>query len=122
MFDISFSELLVIAVVALVVIGPERLPKVARTVGVLLGRAQRYVSDVKADINREVALEELKSLQQNVVQSAQEIESTVRGGTTAAVAQLEQELNQIPPSDASAQPTVSPEPAAATHVVTSSKT
>ena len=50
MFDIAFSELLIIGIVALVVIGPERLPKVARTVGHLLGRMQRYVSDVKSDI------------------------------------------------------------------------
>jgi len=52
MFDVGLSELMIIAVVALVVIGPERLPKVARTAGLLLGRLQRYVSDVKADINR----------------------------------------------------------------------
>ena len=61
MFDIAFSELLIIAVVALVVLGPERLPKVARTAGHLLGRLQRYVNDVKADINREMQLEELES-------------------------------------------------------------
>ncbi len=64
MFDVGISELMVIAVVALVVIGPERLPKVARTAGLLLGRLQRYVSDVKADINREIQLDELKKLQQ----------------------------------------------------------
>ena len=66
MFDVGISELMVIAVVALVVIGPERLPKVARTAGLLLGRLQRYVSDVKADINREIQLDELKKLQQQV--------------------------------------------------------
>ena len=60
MFDIGFSELLVIALVALVVIGPERLPRVARTAGHLLGRLQRYVGDVKSDINREMQLDELK--------------------------------------------------------------
>jgi sec-independent protein translocase protein TatB len=63
MFDISFSEMIIIAIVALVVIGPERLPKVARTAGHLLGRLQRYVNDVKSDINREMQLEELKKLQ-----------------------------------------------------------
>ena len=57
MFDVGISELMVIAVVALVVIGPERLPKVARTAGLLLGRLQRYVSDVKADINRDMQLD-----------------------------------------------------------------
>jgi Tat protein translocase TatB subunit len=59
-FDVGFSELMVIAVVALIVIGPERLPRVARTMGHLFGRLQRYVNDVKADINREIELEELR--------------------------------------------------------------
>ena len=78
MFDISFSELLVIGIVALVVIGPEKLPKVARTVGHLLGRAQRYVNDVKSDINREMQLDELKKLQSQVVESARAMEDSVR--------------------------------------------
>lgn len=86
MFDISFTELLVIGVIALVVIGPERLPKVARTVGHLLGRAQRYVSDVKGDIQREVELDELKKMKEemenaarNVTQSMQDTENSIRG-------------------------------------------
>jgi sec-independent protein translocase protein TatB len=70
MFDIGFSELMVIGIVALIVIGPERLPKVARTLGHLLGRAQRYVNDVKSDINREIQLDELKKLQSQVTDSA----------------------------------------------------
>ena len=78
MFDIGFSELMVIGIVALLVIGPERLPKVARTIGHLLGRAQRYVSDVKSDINREIQLDELKKLQTQVTDSARELESSVR--------------------------------------------
>lgn len=78
MFDIGFSELMVIAIVALVVIGPERLPKVARTLGHLLGRAQRYVNDVKSDINREMQLDELKKLQTEVADSARSLESSVR--------------------------------------------
>lgn len=68
MFDLGFSEIIVISVVALVVVGPERLPKVARTVGHLLGRAQRYVADVKSDIQREMQLEELQKLQEQVKQ------------------------------------------------------
>lgn len=64
MFGIDFPELVVIAVVALIVIGPEHLPKVARTVGHLWGRAQRYVNGVKADISRDMALDELRKLQQ----------------------------------------------------------
>ena len=89
MFDIGFSEIMVIAVVALVVLGPEKLPKTARTLGHLFGRLQRYVADVKADINRELQLEELKKMQAEVKTaasdfqtslnaSAQEVEANVR--------------------------------------------
>jgi sec-independent protein translocase protein TatB len=78
MFDVGFSELLVIGVVALLVIGPEKLPKVARTVGALMGRAQRYVNDVKADINREIELDELKKMHTSVTEAAQSIESSVK--------------------------------------------
>lgn len=77
MFDVGFSELLIIAVVALIVIGPERLPKVARTVGHLLGRLQRYVGDVKSDIEREMRLDEMKKLQAEVENQARGIESQV---------------------------------------------
>jgi sec-independent protein translocase protein TatB len=78
MFDIGFSELLVIGVVALIVIGPERLPKVARTAGHLLGRLQRYVNDVKADINREMELDELRKVRSTFQEAARSIESSVR--------------------------------------------
>ena len=78
MFDVGFSELMVIGIVALLVLGPERLPKVARTTGHLLGRLQRYVSDVKSDISREMQLDELKRLQEEARQSAISLESTVR--------------------------------------------
>ena len=77
MFDVGFSELVVIALVALIVIGPERLPKVARTAGLLLGRLQRYVSDVKADISREMQLEELKHLQGQINEQAKALEESV---------------------------------------------
>ena len=77
MFDVGFSELMVIAVVALIVIGPERLPKVARTAGHLLGRLQRYVNDVKSDIHREMQLDELKKLQAEVQESARSMEHSV---------------------------------------------
>jgi sec-independent protein translocase protein TatB len=73
MFDIGFSELVVIGVVALIVIGPERLPRVARTIGILAGRLQRYVADVKADINREVELDELRKMRDSVQQAASDI-------------------------------------------------
>lgn len=77
MFDIGFSELAVIGVVALVVIGPERLPRVARTAGHLLGRFQRYVSQVKTDISREMDIADLKKIQTEVESVAKGIESSV---------------------------------------------
>ncbi|ATE62397.1 Sec-independent protein translocase protein TatB [Thauera sinica] len=88
MFDFGFSELVVIGVVMLIVVGPERLPKVARTVGHLLGRLQRYVSDVKSDIQREMQLEELKKLQEQVKQQAHTIESSVREQAASVEAEL----------------------------------
>jgi len=90
MFDIGFSELMVIGIVALIVIGPERLPKVARTIGLLLGRAQRYVSDVKSDINREMQLDELKKLQSQVTESARELETSVRKEYESARSSIEE--------------------------------
>ncbi len=77
MFDIGFSELLVIGVVALIVIGPQKLPRVARTVGHLAGRLQRYVSDVKADINREIELDELRKMRDSMEKAASDMQSTV---------------------------------------------
>ncbi len=106
MFDVSFSELMVIAVVALVVIGPERLPKVARTVGHLLGRLQRYVTTVKADINREMQLEELKRLQQQVSEQVRNVESGV-SGVTHEIRELESSLNASIAPPESAVPPVS---------------
>lgn len=78
MFDVSFTELLVVGVVALIVIGPERLPKVARTIGHLVGRAQRYVNDVKSDINREMELDELRNLRAEMEEAARTLETTVK--------------------------------------------
>ena len=103
MFDVGFTELLVIALVALIVIGPERLPKVARTVGVLLGRLQRYVSDVKSDINREMQLEELKTIQDQVSSQARELQNSL----TSEMRTVEESLNQstapdIPPVESEA--------------------
>ncbi len=74
MFDIGFSELLVIGIVALVVIGPERLPKVARTVGGWLGKLNRYAAQVKEDVNREMKLEELQKIQAEMKDTAQKYE------------------------------------------------
>ena len=90
MFDIGFSEMMVIAIVALVVIGPERLPKVARAAGHMLGRLQRYVSDVKSDINREMQLEELRKLQSEIQESARSIEQSLTTEIQATRQGLEQ--------------------------------
>ena len=90
MFDIAFSELVVIAIVALVVIGPERLPRVARTAGHLLGRMQRYVNDVKADIDREMQIEELKKLQAQMQESARSFENSIRGEVESLQQSVEQ--------------------------------
>jgi len=95
MFDFGFSELVVIAVVALIVVGPERLPKVARTAGHLLGRLQRYVSDVKSDIQREMQLEELKALQQQVEQQARELESSMRGEAAKIEADVSKTVAEV---------------------------
>jgi sec-independent protein translocase protein TatB len=90
MFDFGFSELMVIMVVALIVIGPERLPKVARTLGHLWGRAQRYVNGVKADIERDMAVEEFRQLQQKVQAEASEMEQSVKQATLTADQQVQQ--------------------------------
>ncbi len=89
MLDLGLSKLAVIGVVALVVIGPERLPKVARTVGTLLGRAQRYLADVKAEVNREMQIDELRAMRDHVQKAATSFESSVHG----SLRQTEADLN-----------------------------
>lgn len=91
MFDLSISELALIGVVALVVIGPEKLPRTARTLGALLGKAQRYVADVKAEVNRTMELEELKRMKETVEKTAHEVESQV----SASVADFEREWSKV---------------------------
>ena len=71
---------MVIGVVALIVIGPEKLPRVARTVGTLLGKAQRYVADVKAEVNRSMDLEELKKMKETVETAARDVEGSIHSG------------------------------------------
>jgi sec-independent protein translocase protein TatB len=89
MFDFSFGELAMISAVALIVLGPERLPKVARTVGEWAGKAQRYVSQVKADINREIELSELKKLQEQAREVARSIETSVQDNVSSLKSGLE---------------------------------
>ena len=102
MFDIGFSELFIIMVVGLLVIGPERLPKVARTVGALFGRLQRYVNDVKADISREVELDELRKMKTEFEEAARSVEKSVHDEMRST----EDELNRsiAPPGDGPAAP------------------
>jgi sec-independent protein translocase protein TatB len=112
MFDVGFSEIVLIAVVALVVIGPERLPKAARTMGLLFGRLQRYVGDVKADISREMELDELRKLQKQVQGAAQEFKTSVESAAQnvqQGVRSVEDQLNATasdttPPADPHANP------------------
>jgi sec-independent protein translocase protein TatB len=95
MFDIGFSELVVIGVVALVVIGPERLPKVARTAGHLMGRFQRYAASVKADISREMELDELRKAGEGFKESVQSSLHEVQSQTTVVDDYLKNEIGQI---------------------------
>lgn len=104
MFDVGFTEIMVIAVVALIVIGPERLPKVARTLGHLFGRAQRYVNDVKTDIQREMELDELKKLQTSVRDTVHSIENTVRQEVQETQDQLQAVTDVETPTIASSTP------------------
>ncbi|AUN94543.1 Sec-independent protein translocase protein TatB [Pseudazoarcus pumilus] len=115
MFDFGFSEMLLVAVVALIVVGPQRLPKVARTVGHLLGRMQRYVSDVKADVSREMQLEELKKLQEQVKDQARDLESSVRQQADSVESEFRQTTSEVRKSiedDAPAGPPMTPAPSA----------
>lgn len=93
MFDVAFSELIVIAIVALIVIGPERLPKVARTLGALVGRMQRYVGHVKADIERQMQFEDLQKLQQEIKQGANTLQSGLQQ-TQTELFQGQQEMQR----------------------------
>lgn len=77
MIDFGFDKIALIGAVALVVIGPEKLPRVARTVGHLLGKAQRYVSDVKSEVNRSIELEELKKMKTGFEDAARDVQQTV---------------------------------------------
>jgi sec-independent protein translocase protein TatB len=87
--DLGIEKMMVIGAVALIVIGPEKLPRVARTVGALIGKAQRYVNDVKAEVNRSIELEELQKMKREVETAARDVESSIHSG----VRDIERELN-----------------------------
>jgi len=82
MFDLDVSKLAVIGAVALVVIGPEKMPRVARTIGTMLGKAQRYVSDVKAEVNRAMEMEDLKKMKETMDSAMTDVQSSVLNATT----------------------------------------
>jgi sec-independent protein translocase protein TatB len=89
MIDFGFDKLALIGAVALVVIGPEKLPRVARTVGHLIGKAQRYVADVKAEVNRSIELEELKKMKTQFEDAARNVEQTVSNEIHSTTAELD---------------------------------
>src|SRR5574344_1174836 len=91
MIELGLSKMALIGAVALVVIGPEKLPRVARTVGSLLGRAQRYVADVKAEVNRSMDLDELRKMKETVESAARDVESSVR----STASELERDLGSV---------------------------
>lgn len=107
MIDFGFDKLALIGAVALIVIGPEKLPRVARTVGHLLGKAQRYVADVKAEVNRSIELDELKKMKTEFEDAARNVEQEVGKATgdfekawteaTGSVGAIEQEGGWEPP-------------------------
>ena len=115
MFDVGFSEMLVIGIVALVVIGPERLPRVARTLGVLFGRMQRYVAQVKADINREMEMADLGKVKSEFESAARSFKADIE----SQAADAEREIREVQASvdrelqgaakEASEQPAPSPQ-------------
>ena len=89
MIDFGFDKIALIGAVALIVIGPEKLPKVARTVGHLFGKAQRYVADVKAEVNRSIELDELKKMKTDFEDAARDVEQSVNAEVQQASASLE---------------------------------
>ncbi|MFZ2296153.1 MAG: Sec-independent protein translocase protein TatB, partial [Polaromonas sp.] len=78
MIDLGISKIALIGAVALIVIGPEKLPRVARTVGMLLGKAQRYVADVKQEVNRSMELDEFRKMKENVEEAARDVENSIK--------------------------------------------
>ena len=88
MIDLGVSKLALIAVVALIVVGPERLPKVARMAGNLFGRAQRYMADVKSEVNRQMEIEEFKQLREDSAAVLKEVENSIHSTVQEASANL----------------------------------
>jgi sec-independent protein translocase protein TatB len=100
MIDLGIEKMLVIGAVALIVIGPEKLPRVARTVGTLLGKAQRYVADVKAEVNRSMELEELKKMKDTVETAARDVENSIQAGAS----EFEKQWSEATTTESLAEP------------------
>ncbi len=101
MIDFGFDKIALIGAVALIVIGPEKLPRVARTVGHMIGKAQRYVADVKAEVNRSIELEELQKMKSEFEGAARDVEQTVNREMNAATTELQRSWEDgLPPAAA----------------------
>ncbi|RJF99659.1 Sec-independent protein translocase protein TatB [Noviherbaspirillum saxi] len=101
MIDLGLTKIALISVVALVVIGPERLPKVARMAGTLFGRAQRYINDVKSEVSREIELEELRKMQKDMQEAASSVEQTIAQNVAELQTEVQEALSnplQDPPT------------------------
>ena len=94
MIDFGFDKIALIGAVALIVIGPEKLPRVARTVGHLIGKAQRYVADVKAEVNRSIELDELKKMKTEFEDAARNVEQTVTHEIRETSAEFEKQWGE----------------------------
>ena len=107
MIDIGISKIALIGAVALIVIGPDKLPRLARTIGALLGKAQRYVADVKAEVNRSIVLDELRKMKDSVETAARDVETAVHETTSG----IERDLGAIVDESTSAsEPLATPVP------------
>ena len=95
MIDFGFDKIAIIGAVALIVIGPEKLPRVARTVGTLMGKARRYVADVKAEVNRTIELEELQKMKSQFETAARDVEQTVNDEIQGASEAFNQQMNDL---------------------------
>src|SRR3954451_17754550 len=108
MIDFGFDKLALISAVALIVIGPEKLPRVARTVGTLLGKAQRYVAEVKAEVNRSIELEELKKMKTSFEDAARDVEHSVSSEIAKTSSELHGAFASPQASEAVAMPAIEP--------------
>jgi sec-independent protein translocase protein TatB len=100
MIDLGLTKIAIIGVVALIVIGPEKLPKVARMAGTLYGRAQRYLHEVKSEVSREIELDELRNLKKEVEETAQTIRSGVENAVKESMDDVESAWRDLPSSSA----------------------